>query len=234
MSHDPPAPPYASSLGRVQSSTSGVAIAALVCGLGGLLFVPLALAGVVLGVIAVKKPGGSNRGFGLTGIVAGLIGVVLTLLLVAMLAILLPSLNRARHAADRIQCASNMKRIGNALLLYSNDERNGAYPPDLATLARTQPMLTPNDFIDPAGNDKPASGPNWQARLSPGGGNCSFIYYGSPFAAHPRSSQFPDNVPVLSEALSNHHGTGANVLFGDGRVEFVERVKLQRLVPGAK
>jgi prepilin-type N-terminal cleavage/methylation domain-containing protein/prepilin-type processing-associated H-X9-DG protein len=51
-----------------------------------------------------------------------------------LISILLPSLNRARETANRVKCASNLKQIGSALLLYSNENRN-AYPRGFATTA---------------------------------------------------------------------------------------------------
>jgi prepilin-type N-terminal cleavage/methylation domain-containing protein/prepilin-type processing-associated H-X9-DG protein len=48
-----------------------------------------------------------------------------------LISILLPSLNRARETANRVKCASNLRQIGQALLLYSNDNR-GAYPRTVA------------------------------------------------------------------------------------------------------
>jgi len=44
-----------------------------------------------------------------------------------LISILLPSLNRARETANRVKCASNLRQIGQAILLYANDNRN-AYP----------------------------------------------------------------------------------------------------------
>src|SRR5947208_5667150 len=44
-----------------------------------------------------------------------------------LISILLPSLNRARETANRVKCASNLRQIGQAILLYSNDNK-GAYP----------------------------------------------------------------------------------------------------------
>lgn len=44
-----------------------------------------------------------------------------------LISILLPSLNRARETANRVKCASNLKQIGQAILLYSNENRN-AFP----------------------------------------------------------------------------------------------------------
>jgi prepilin-type processing-associated H-X9-DG protein len=48
-----------------------------------------------------------------------------------LISILLPSLNRAREMANRVKCASNLRQIGQAILLYSN-ENNGAYPRTIA------------------------------------------------------------------------------------------------------
>jgi len=44
-----------------------------------------------------------------------------------LISILLPSLNRAREAANRVKCQSNLSQIGKAILLYSN-ENHGSYP----------------------------------------------------------------------------------------------------------
>jgi len=77
-----------------------------------------------------------------------------------LISILLPSLNRARETANRVKCASNLRQIGQAVLLYSNDNK-GAYPRSLAAsgtnvtptwgtnATNTDPFLTngpsPND-----------------------------------------------------------------------------------------
>jgi prepilin-type N-terminal cleavage/methylation domain-containing protein/prepilin-type processing-associated H-X9-DG protein len=44
-----------------------------------------------------------------------------------LISILLPSLNRARETANRVKCASNLRQIGQAILVYSNDN-TGPYP----------------------------------------------------------------------------------------------------------
>jgi len=41
-----------------------------------------------------------------------------------LISILLPSLNRARETANRVKCGSNLRQIGQALLLYSNENKN--------------------------------------------------------------------------------------------------------------
>jgi prepilin-type processing-associated H-X9-DG protein len=51
-----------------------------------------------------------------------------------LISILLPSLNRARETANRVKCAANLKSIGQALMLYSNENR-GAFPRTVYTAA---------------------------------------------------------------------------------------------------
>jgi prepilin-type N-terminal cleavage/methylation domain-containing protein/prepilin-type processing-associated H-X9-DG protein len=58
-----------------------------------------------------------------------------------LISILLPSLNRARETANRVKCASNLRQIGQAILLYSNDNR-GAYPRTIAKDALSQQVGT--------------------------------------------------------------------------------------------
>ena len=49
-----------------------------------------------------------------------------------LISILLPALNAARERANRVKCASNLRQIGQALLLYAGDGRT--YPRPLYTI----------------------------------------------------------------------------------------------------
>src|SRR5205823_5745197 len=44
-----------------------------------------------------------------------------------LISILMPALSAAKERANRIKCGSNLRQIGQGLLLYANDNR-GIYP----------------------------------------------------------------------------------------------------------
>ncbi|HEY1686166.1 MAG TPA: hypothetical protein VGG19_15475 [Tepidisphaeraceae bacterium] len=133
-----------------------------------------------------------------------------------MTSILLPSLNRSRETANRIKCGSNMRQIGQAILLYSN-EHNGKFPPDLGTLVLTE-EISPRVFLCPSASSHLPAGFStmsaedqavWVSK------NSDYIYLGKGM----NSSVNPDLI-VLYEKDANHRRDGMNILFADGHVDF--------------
>lgn len=55
--------------------------------------------------------------------------LVVVAIIAILIAILLPALKRAKESANRIQCASNIRQIVTAAILYSESNRAGIYIP---------------------------------------------------------------------------------------------------------
>ena len=127
-----------------------------------------------------------------------------------------------------VMCASNLRQIGQAILLYCNDHQ-GQYPDSFATTLLDE-GLTAEVFVCPDSNDTPATGATTQAVAGNllGPGHCSYIYVGNGL----NSGTVAVNIVVAYEPLANHGGAGMNVLFGDGRVEFVSATVAEQI--GAK
>ena len=125
-----------------------------------------------------------------------------------LISILLPSLNKARESANRIVSASNLRQIGQGLMLYSNANQN-RYPPDLATLVRTKDV-TPAVLDSPLGQ---AAG--WD-----------YVYLFHPGLTNPAGA----DVILAYDAAAWEGGEGTNVLYGDGHVSWEQPAGFARSV----
>ncbi len=130
--------------------------------------------------------------------------------------IALPSLSRSRETANRVKCASNLRQIGQACLMYAN-EHKGKYPPDIAELVKTQD-IGPEVFICPGTPEElpanlrgqsNAEGAKWVAQHS--------HYH---YVAAGKTTAMALETIVAYEDMSNHE-QGINILFADGRVEYM-------------
>lgn len=82
------------------------------------LIILAATAGIVLGR---RRTAGSRKGFTLIEI------LIAVAVLGVLIALTIPVVSGVRHTAHRVQCASNQRQIGGALLLYAT-EHNGFLP----------------------------------------------------------------------------------------------------------
>jgi prepilin-type processing-associated H-X9-DG protein len=145
------------------------------------------------------------------------------------MSILLPSLNRARETANRVKCASNERQIGQAILLYAN-ENKGKYPPDLGTLIKTQD-ITVDVFACPSSdNTVPPEimrgTKDQQAAWANTNSSYVFVGQGMNFNA-------PADAIVLYEKNDDHDEDGMNFLYGDGHVEWQTMQMAQELIKNA-
>jgi len=124
---------------------------------------------------------------------------------VLWLALGIPSLGAAEEAADRDRSATNLRQLGQGILIYSN-ENKGKFPADLATVVKSQD-LSQEILKSPFGPAK-------------GGATGDIVLLPYP-NANPMTAQTGREVYVAYDQAALEQGEGTNVLFGDGHVEWV-------------
>ena len=144
----------------VQPKTAGVAIASLVCGI--LAFcIPLlpGLAGIILGIVAIRKINASHGGLGGKGLaIGGLASSGVATLITGLLlpAMLLPALARAKSKANRVKCVYNCSQQCKAMLGFAQD--NGERMPWQFTPSAVRRHVAENA----------RQGDNYGSQISPG------------------------------------------------------------------
>lgn len=129
--------------------------------------------------------------------------------------VLLPSLNRARESANRVKSASNLRQIGQGMLLYANDNQ-GKYPATMGELLAEDLAL--EVFISPS--SRTAIPPNVrngtpQEKAQWVNDNSDYVYLGKGLKADANAERV-----LAYEKPEIHNGDGLNALFGDGHVEW--------------
>ena len=137
--------------GAVPAQTSGLATASLVLGILGLFSCGLtSLLGLIMGVLALTKIRNSNGQLSGSGVaIAGIcVSAALTLFGLAFgAALLLPALAQAKSKAQSITCINQLKQIGLAARMWSNDH-NDTFPPDF--LSMSNELASPKVLTCPA------------------------------------------------------------------------------------
>lgn len=186
---------------------------AIVFGLLGFIpFVPGLLA-IMFGRRALREaaaePAIGGQGAARTAIALG-VGSVVVWTILSILAI--PAYTRARRQAIRVQCASQMRQMGMAAMMYANANRN-LLPPNMDAL--TTSGIPAALFTCPAC----AGDPTKPVSSTGAFGGYHYVYLGN---ARPLNAiRSPATIPLIYEPLSNHADGGVNVLFMDGHVELL-------------
>lgn len=135
------------------------------------------------------------------------------LLVAASIMALLPSIPRDGDSAWRVKCASNLRQIGIAMELYAKDHQGNA-PDSFATLL-SNTDLVPEVFLCSQGA---ARMPPNRTAFTGSPADCDYVYLADGVTL-PASA---DTILAI-ERDTNHEDGNMNVLFGDGRVEWMPR-----------
>jgi len=189
------------------------------CALAGFWIYILSLpVGLIAGIIADRRIH-KSKGL-LTGRVFSISGTIWALILIVL--ILIPHRHPRREYPCRIACGFNLRRLGASMQIYASDYDN-RYPiaDKWCDLLVRHSKVEEKTFVCPY----------------PGKGRCHYAINPN---CEPNS---PNDIVLLIETkggwnqfggpeiltLENHNGKGCNVLFNDGRIEFVKPERIAEL-----
>jgi prepilin-type processing-associated H-X9-DG protein len=139
------------------------------------------------------------------------------------------------ESLNQIKCASDLSAIGQCILLYTNDH-HGHLPADLGTLAWEEDIIAEVFICPDSDTVAPSSLPQAQF-VAWVNTNSDYIFVGAGmnFPSPPTDIYTNWKEIVLAyEKEENHHGKGMNVLFGDGRVEWMTIDAAHREIAASK
>jgi type II secretory pathway pseudopilin PulG len=185
-----------------------------------------AAAGPAQATAAAPAPPVARPGEGLTaGRMALLIAVVVVMVGFLLYLAISPSVHRAREAARRSTCASNLMQLGLALQRYTSNN-GGRFPDSLDTLI-LDGSLPAELLVCPSSKDTvaPGASPGEQAASLAKGGHESYTYVGKDMRIGPGKRV------VAYERLDHHENDGVNVLYSDSSVQFLTRSAALAAIP---
>jgi hypothetical protein len=152
---------------------SGLAVASLVLGIMSFVGCSIltGIPAIIAGHIAHNRSRKEPQRFGGGGLATAgfVLGYCSLAFLPIMAGLMLPALAKAKDKAQRINCVSNMKQIGLAARMWSNDH-NGKFPPDFHSMSNE--LASPKVLVCPGDSSK-AKPMNW-SEFSPD--NVSYEY----------------------------------------------------------
>jgi hypothetical protein len=167
-----------------------------------------------------------------------LIVSVITLILVLAIQWIARTFERAKGTDQAVQSASNLRDLGQAIMIYTND--NGHFPNRLGDVVLSDSDLFsyPQFFLVPWSTMTPPAGatPRQMADQINGGGHCSYEYF---MAGKTVADATPDTIMACEDDGENPTHRVC-VVFGDGRVEalspaqIIENFNSQRARDAAK
>jgi len=204
--------------GAAVPQTSGLAVTSLVLGIVGLTlcFVGIltAIPAIICGHMARAKIRASDgaltgSGLALAGLITGYLSLTSMLILPGML---LPALSQAREKARQVNCVSNLKQIGLAVMMFAGDN-NDQYPDDLAQLIDKGYLSNYRVYACPSTPTTPAT----SLEQFRSGDHTDYVYYGKGLSQADINN--PTNTIVACDQDGNHRQNVVNILFADGHVK---------------
>ena len=132
---------------------SGLAITSLVLGIMSFVGCSIitGIPAIITGHIALNRTRKSPQQFGggglaVSGLALGYASLVFLPIIAILAGLLLPALAKAKAKAQQITCVSNMKQIGLAARMWSNDN-GGKFPPDFQSMSNG--LATPKILVCP-------------------------------------------------------------------------------------
>ena len=169
-------------------------------------------------------------------------------IIAVLIAILLPTLNKAREQSRRTACLANLRTLGQGMLLYANDSRdwlpNGNPPKvydssagrDIALCGlATKYVRAPGTFHCPSDMDPVPQRIETSDYEAENSGHVSYEFFSIWWRPEDgphwvRAKKAPlawdlDGGSAAPNKFQNHGIKGGNVVFGDGHAEWEEQSK---------